>query len=395
MTARTNPGLLVPGVEQRAIPNTLFGMHVIGLGAHEAWPTVPFGFYRLSDATPRWHSLHVAKDSWYTDDTRGAGLARLRYILHMRDRKAAATPVLYTLGGGPDGGFPAWLKLARSRADTVQAWREHVSSLATQFRGQIKHWEIWNEFDCACFYRGSIDLMVQLTRAAREELLAVDARNVIVSPAVTGNGLKQLAAFLAAGGGQYVDVIAWHPNLPARPESYLPTLFAVRELMHAYSVEHLPLWATEGHPAAEDGVDPAAIVVRSYILLWATGHVNFNWYAWDVTDYDMPGEWVTLTKDGRPDQQAPAAIGYRKAFEWLVGRRVVSLRAVEDTWIAELESTTSQGPAWIVWAAGPDVYPFRIPIYAHALHRLNGATEPVRPGSDYMPEPSPALITSH
>lgn len=377
--------------EQRVVPASFFGMHAVGLGAHHSWPSVPFGVYRLMDATPRWHALHTSPNRWSSDVSRGTGLDRIRYVLDVRDANAPAVAALYTIAGGPDGGFPPWLKRAKSRQDTLHAWQTHVRRMGSAFRGRIRYWEIWNEFDCACFYRGGIDLLVELTRVAREELIAIDPTNVIVAPPVTSKGVLHLRAFLRAGGGRYVDVIAWHPDLPSRPETDTATIRRIRGALREQKLTHLPLWATEGHAAAEDGVDPAAIVVRSYIILWATGHANFSWYAWDITDYGDRRSWVTLSNRGRPDQPAAAAAGYRAAYDWLVGHRIVHVGTAGDTWVASIARSDGRS-AWIVWAAGRNVRPFVVPPGVHALYRIDGSSAPLAPGDSYRPTTSPVLL---
>jgi hypothetical protein len=365
-------------VRADVVPAELFGMHLLSpWSPGTVWPIAPVGLYRMVAATPRWCHLHLEGNRWAENPEAGTGLSRIRAVLDFRDEFAPDVPAMYTLGGGGDGrvgGFPAWL--ATSGADTLEAWRSFVREVGTRFRGRIRYWEVWNEPDSRTFYSGTVRQLVELTRIAAQELRAIDPANVIVGPAFTESGLAMMEAFLAAGGARDLDVLAWHQDNGARPEQDTVRIQAVRRMMEAHGVGHLPLWTTEGHARMEPGGDPAAIVARTYLVLWLYGVSSFSWYAWDVVDYgpDHPGPWVTLVTLNAAIPSA-AGVAYAEVARWLTGARVVDLRIEGPLWTVEL-ARPDGGPAWIVWHTGPGSRSFAVPEPVRFMTTLDGATTP-------------------
>jgi hypothetical protein len=362
---------------REVVPPQLFGMHLIRVWLPGVeWPAAPVGLYRLVDATPRWHHLHTGPGRWYDDTRQGAGMSRIHAALLFRDRHAAGTPALYTLGGGGDdrvagrwgGGFPRWFD---ARTDTLAEWRRYVREVGTRFQGRIRLWEIWNEPDCVCFYTGSIPQLVQLTRVAAEELRRIDPANRIIGPAFTDEGLAMMDAFYAAGGGRWVDIVAWHQTNRFPPEGDTVRVLAVRALMAKHGLAGRPLWTTEGHAIGHRGTSDAAILARTYLTLWLYGVSSFSWYAWDIAEYaPVPGhertQWVTLTDASY--RLKPAGVAYRELQRWLVGSRVTAFDIEGDVWIVG----TDRG--WIAWAAGPRVATWRVPPGMSRMRRLDGTS---------------------
>jgi hypothetical protein len=375
------------------IPATFFGMHLVSVWAPgTVWPPVPVGVYRLLNATPRWHALHEARTRFADDQAAGSGLSRIYAALLFRDQNGSSAAPIYTLGGG-DGaapsGFPTWLRGAR--ADTLAEWRRYVRTVGTRFRGQIRHWEIWNEPDCPCAYGGTTAQLVALTRAAAEELRAIDPANRILAPAFTQFGLDDMDAFLAAGGGAHVDVITWHQDNAAVPERDTTLIERVRGMMTRHGVGHLPLWTTEGHPRLARGGDPVAVMARTHLVLWLFGVKSFHWYAWDIGEYtDIAGPWVTLTERGHADRPTAAGRAYGVVARWLTGARVDALDIDGSRWVVTLTMPDGR-PGWIVWRAGPDAAEFAVPAAATRVHTLDGA-ERAWSGGAFSPVERPVLF---
>lgn len=377
------------------VPPLFFGMHLVKAWLPGVeWPATPFGLYRMVDATPRWHDLSTGPGRWADDTHAGTGMTRIEAVLLFRDRHGTGTPALYTLGGGGErvngrwqGGWPAWFT---ARTDTLAEWRRFVREVGTRFDGRITYWEIWNEPDCVCFYVGSVARLVELTRIAREELRAINPHNRIVAPAFTDEGLRMMDAFYAAGGGQWVDIVAWHQLNRFPPESDTAHINAVHEILRRHGLSDKPLWTTEGHSVAHRGTSDAAILARTYLTLWLYGVSSFSWYAWDFPEYGpvqgLEGiQWVTLTDHDY--RVRPAGIAYRELYDWLVGSRVTSFDVRGDTWLVG----TDRG--WIVWAAGTRVDPWPVPAGVQRLRRLDGTAHEWN-GSTYTPGPEPVFFPS-
>jgi hypothetical protein len=384
--------LSVPASE---IPSTFFGMHLISVWVPgTVWPPVPIGLYRLVDATPRWHHLSLSPGELHDDKVGGGGVSRIYAALLFRDRFGPGTPALYTLGGGGDdlrdgvwgGGWPQWLV-----TDSLDAWRSYVRTLGTRFKGDIRYWEVWNEPDCTCFYQGTPEMLAELTRIAAEELRAIDPSNVIIAPAFTEEsvGLGMMDDFLKAGGGRYVDIMAWHQLNRAEPEQDTTRIKEVLKIMERNGVGHLPLWTTEGHSLTKPGADDAAILARTYLTLWLYGVQSFSWYAWDMYEYDpLPGEaagpWVYLVEHGRRDQPTAAGVAYGELYRWMVGATVRSAEIKTGRWVVELDR------GWIVWQTGTRPVPWAVPGAVERVLHLDGSE--TLPGTEHTPTARPVFF---
>lgn len=96
---------------------------------------------------------------------------------------------------------------------------EFVTALLRRYRGRIRQFEIWNEFNNtagAIFWTGGVARLAAMARALHGAVRSVDPTVQVLSPSVTDNG-RALADFLNAGdsrggfGRQWVDGIACHP----------------------------------------------------------------------------------------------------------------------------------------------------------------------------------------
>jgi hypothetical protein len=375
------------------VPPHFFGMHLIKVWLPGvAWPAAPVGLYRAVDATPRWHDLSPGPGRWADNVQEGTGLSRIEAVLLFRDRHGPGTPVMYTLGGGGErvggrwqGGWPTWFTAS---TDTMGEWRRFVREVGTRFGGRIRYWEIWNEPDCVCFYVGTVQQLVELTRIASEELRAIDPSHRIVGPAFTDQGLAMMDAFYAAGGGRWVDVVAWHQYNRFPPEADTVRIRAARAIMQKHGIADKPLWTTEGHAVAHPSASDAAILARTYLTLWLYGVSSFAWYAWDIAQYTPleghpPTDWVTLTDTS--NRIRPAGVAYRELQDWLVGARATSFEIRGDAWLVG----TDRG--WIVWAAGRDAAPWPVPAAVARMRRLDGSSAPVT-GATYTPQPEPVFF---
>jgi endo-1,4-beta-mannosidase len=131
--------------------------------------------------------------------------------------------------------------------NNMSAWYNFVKTIAERYRGKITAWEIWNEEDLSYFWKGSVEEYVELIKYAYLALKEVDENNTVVMGGLAlgdaGVGSYNphfLEEFLELGGGQYVDVYAFHV--------YGDTLFQryeyMRNTLEKYG-EEKPLWVTE------------------------------------------------------------------------------------------------------------------------------------------------------
>jgi hypothetical protein len=183
--------------------------------------------------------------------------------------------------------------------------------------------------------------MVTLAQHASEIIKGVDPSAMILSPGVvSGSGPSWLDGFLSAGGGAYVDIIAFHGYWSSTAEDICNVVSSYQNVVKAHSMAAKPLWDTEASWAGRNGgiggltdiSQRAAFLAKYYILHWSLGVPRLVWYA-----YDGQSIWGQLW-----DSSAGLhgdGIAYREIYRWMVG---ASLRAPcskdqDGTWICNLD----------------------------------------------------------
>ncbi len=348
------------------IPSTLFGMHIHNLGSSTPWPQIQFHAWRLWDAHVAWMQLEPNKGTWDFS----------KLDLDVEQAQLHDVELLLTLGmtpkwasARPDERCPYGSSGCLAEPSDIGAWRDYVRTVATRYKGKIHAYEIWNEPNA--FFTGRTDQMVTLTREAEGILKAIDPQNIVVSPSATAGerGVQWLGDFLDAGGGNFVDVIAFHFYVsPQKPEAIAPLSVKVRAVMQSHGAGAKPLWNTETGYLMQDRMtrvlpSPAygnlvldepqqsAYVARAYIVGWASGISRFYWYAWD------DGYMGQTEADGKTLK--PSASAYGEIEQWLVGGRMVFCGAdAAQTWTCQLNRNNAN--QWIVWNANGTVN-FTIP----------------------------------
>ena len=197
---------------------------------------------------------------------------------------------------------------------------EFLTAIATHVAGKIKYWELWNEPQATPNYCGDIATMVTMAQHASRILKTIDPNAQILSPAANGDqrGPAWLAMFLAAGGSNYVDVIAFHGYWSANAEDVLAVISNFKAAMLANGAGSKPMWDTEsswagfGNTPAPNNSQQVGFIAKDYILHWSQGVSRFIWYA-----YDGGSVWLGSGApiQANPQQQYPIV----KLPEWLVG----------------------------------------------------------------------------
>lgn len=294
------------------------GMHTLSPTRH--WPAVPFGSMRPAGTTwgaiePErgkfdWHGL----DSWVAASQ--AHGVELDYVFLNTPQWASTHPEQKCNRGSIGCAAPP-------RDD---AWKEFITALVERYKGRIASYEMWNEPNAIGFFTGSPGEMEHLVSIAYPIIKSIDPGATVVSPAPSSTGwptpyAEWLDQFLAAGGGKYVDVIAWHAyagraNQPALPaEQIVDQIKEIRAVMAKHGVSDLPLWDTEGgwgnDSQLPDEQAQASFLARWYLIQFTHGVARAYWYQWDNP------KWGTLWREG--SGESPAALAYAKVYEWLNG----------------------------------------------------------------------------
>lgn len=325
MIREIDPELVGAAEGWHDVPRHFLGIHLNKLGRHNNWPSFDPGVVRMWGTATTWGELH---DRTSRVDWRGAHGTRLDYFVRHTHQRGRNASVMMTLGMTPvwasakgDNGACARSSFGERScmppAD-LSTWRAFVRELAERYPDErIDFWEIWNEADVPTHWLGSPQLMVELTRIAREEIRRVNPKAMLIGPNVTANGLRFLNDFLVHGGGQYVDGLSIHVYLGLGSKQAMSRLRNARQMMRGHGLD-LPIWNTESNTACIDDADPSvhkqagacdrrreATVMQAVLLHAAQGFENFTFYTWEGAELEINGvglvqaDFRTRTQLGR------------------------------------------------------------------------------------------------
>jgi hypothetical protein len=336
LTAVSTVTVTAPPALTHTVSPAMFGLHIQFLFSQPAsvWPAVPVGSWRLHDTRGvRWFEVQPTKTTW--------DFTLLDQYVTLGTQHGVA--VMLTLGQTPTWASArptetgAFQPGSAAEPSSIAYWQTYVRTVVTRYKGKIKAYEIWNEPDGKQYYSGTPQMMVTLAREAYSIIKQVDPAATVVSPGETG-GPYWLDPYLAAGGGNYADVIAYHFYTPATdpgPEELPLKIAAVKAVMAKYGQQSKSLWNTEfGYCMASsdgsvtdavcNGVLPgrhvlsadmgASYLARAYLIGAAYGITRFFWYSWD-------NKVLGLVQPDRATLK-PSAIAYREVRNWMVGSRV-------------------------------------------------------------------------
>lgn len=345
------------------IPLQYFGLHMHRADAGTAWPSIPFGSWRLWDAYVGWSQLEPVRGQWsFGKLDRYVAMAKITNVelllpLAMTPGWASARPQEASAYRPGNSAEPA----------SMDDWRAYVTAVGTRYKGRIRQYEIWNEPSDQSHYTGSVDKLVEMACEAHRILKAIDPVNMIVSPASAGGGrhIAYLDRFLAAGGKRCIDVVAHHFYVFQKPpEAMLPLIRDVRAVMKKNGVNHLPLWNTEtgwwienGDGTPEDAYitkggwrrlsqsgEAGDYVFRALLIGRSEGLARFYWYSWD----HRGGLGLTEASNGR---LKGIDAKWRQAVDLLTGSKDVNCSISGEVWQCRI-SYPDKPAASVSWVGG-------------------------------------------
>ncbi len=210
-------------------------------------------------------------------------------------------------------GTPAWATEsgASTAVPPLEYWGDFVFKIATQYKGRIKHWVIWNQPDItdptspSHTWDGSVEDYYHLLKEACQKIKAVDPAMQVHLAGLTytwdrDQGQAQYLARLldliladpqAAAENYYFDIVSYH--LYYHPRQMLDILTDVRSILDAHDLGSKPLWINETNaPPSDDYLEPlnaqpglkvtlqeqSAFVIQAFALALAGGaeRIAFN-----------------------------------------------------------------------------------------------------------------------
>jgi hypothetical protein len=369
------------------------------------WPSVPFGGLRLWDTSTGWAQVNTSDGSydWTTLDSFASAASQhgvdLLYNLARTPTWASSKPTdnscaYNTSNQGGPGQCDAPNDLNADGSGTDAHWIKWVSAVATRYKGQIKYYEIWNEFNTNGIWSPN-NTMQQLVRLEQDARCVVEgppagvscnpnsvftsgtaidpsARIVTPSPVGAHTQLAAVATNLGTffqtkvngyGGGTFSDVLGFHGYVGARPGTGLcpiaedvdTVIDDLNDTVNQFSqAVGKPWFNTEGgwSQAQDEGFldeqRQAAFLGRYFLLQDSLGVNRMYWYRWDAPDPSTGALWSIS------DGKSPAATAYGEISKWIVGATLTTACTPNGT-IWSCSFTRANGyKALAVWDASQD-----------------------------------------
>ena len=319
---------------------------------------------------PEWHSIQPRQGEWRWDHADSM-------VASARENGIQMTGVFayFAAWASADGG------MRRGPVKDIQYWRDYVRATTARYRNDIRHWEIWNEFN-GSFYQG-VDKPAEyaaLTVAAYEEAKKSDP-GIQIGMSVANFDVGFLDAAIKAGAADHFDFVCVHPyensgTLKSGGESgFLSLAGSLRRMLKANNQrEDIPLWISEAGVQSTIGPDPAADAVQAdglaklYVLALAQGFERVCWFEARGPAYGKGTDHGLIRKDWtiRPAYTAmqtlaknlgaaPAYAGWLKFGETGYGFVFGDVaNAVLVAWMPPegRESATFDGPVDVVSLSG-------------------------------------------
>jgi hypothetical protein len=311
-----------------------FGMHINNLT--NPWPTtvgIQFKNYRTHNSSATlWSQLNPSPGvyDWQWLDV---GLQKSEQYGSQVDFNFYFTPSWASsspsgaCGGNNGGCFPP-NDLNADGSGTDQHVKDFMTALMQHVgAGRFKYIEVWNEFNNGIEWSGSIAQLVRITKDVSAIAKSYDPNVKIIGPAETGDwvkagdneGMRYLGEFLAAGGGQYVDIIGLHGHV-INPEDIIARTNSALAQMAQYGQSGKPLFDTEGSWPIIRGLASdlqRGYLFREYLATLSTPTEVFYVYAYDIDNtanyWSTPNQQVTVNGEA-----------YKLFYGWLVGSTMTS-----------------------------------------------------------------------
>jgi len=279
----------------------LFGMHMTGgVTGAEPWPVDSISGVRLWDSNTPWSQLNPSQGTYnwsilniWLNHAQDHGVDVL-YTFGRTPQWASSNPNDSTCGNEPGSCDPP-NDLNADGTGTDQHWKDFVTAIATFSAGRIHYWEIWDEAPNPFRWNGTDAQLIRMASDARAIIHSIDSTAVITTPSGSlryANDMTWWSNYLAAGGGNFADVIAYHgyiqpgKGLPV-PEKLVSLLTQFNQILKTYGQSAKPVWDTEASwggtilTGLTDFDMQAGFTARFYLIHQSIGTQRLYWYEWE------------------------------------------------------------------------------------------------------------------
>ena len=346
-------------VQAGAITSAYFGTHILGPlerningeGIATAWPSWSPTTVRLWN-TYGYSSTKGAYDgiSWGSINTANGVYDWTVFDAMLAKHKAqGVTDLIYTFGY-----TPTWAGGGTNK-DQAPSDNTYLSTYATAVARRaiaqglpIRNWEVWNEPNNGTgTWIGTNAQMVGMAKTIYDAVKAVDPSYKVLTPSPQGNATIWMNGYLAAGGGAYADIMAFHGYTSAAPETIITLIDNYKNVFATHGQSSKPIWDTEAMDlTTSDPTLQAKFLAIYYLLHQAKGVERLYWYAYDA---DQGIEWLYRTGLN------PAGVADVQVHNWMLGA-VPGPLSKEGT-VYSLPLIKDGRTTLAVWnSAGPSAY---------------------------------------
>jgi len=345
-TANTASGTYV-------IPQDFFGLHINTFT--NGFPAQPFATQRLLNSNVNWGDIETSPgvydwrwlDQWVSQAQ--AHNVTLLYtfvdVPQFYSSKPTDASCTYTNKGLGACDPPSDLNADGTGTD--QAFRNFVTALVQHVGSKIQYFEIWNEANQPSVWQATdpvnhpFNQLIRMEQDASQIIKATNPNALILTPPPVGfpyGAPKWEAAFLAAGGANYADVVTFHSYVhkwiwgtQPVPENVAIAIHNMVVTMQKYSVTK-PLWITESgwgrvdKDGFTDETLQTAFTARYILLEQSAGVAHAYWYQWDSNaPYDSGTFFIP------PSTTRAPGVAYDQVYNWTAGATLTAPCAATGT----------------------------------------------------------------
>jgi hypothetical protein len=282
------------GAPRPALDSSYFGTHILGpletningSGVPTAWPSRSPTSVRLWDTYGYNFKKGAYEGILWKNITTSSGVYdwTLFDAVLAKHKAKGTTDLIYTFGK-----TPAWAG-GGTNGDQAPTNNQYLSEFATAVARRaiadglpIKDWEVWNEPNSGSgTWIGTNAQMVSMAQTIYNAVKGVNSTYNVLTPSPQGNSTSWMSAYLAAGGGAYADVMAFHGYTLAAPETIGTLIDSYKTVYAANGQSAKPIWNTESmNITTSDPTLQARFLAIYYLLHQAKGVARFYWYAYD------------------------------------------------------------------------------------------------------------------
>jgi len=253
--------------------------------------------------------------------------------------------------------------------EAQDAFVRYVTFIANRFKGAVKYYEVWNEWNIGVGVpgrpQGDASVYTRLLKKAYPALKAVDPGIVVLAGATSGVDLGFATRVFQAGGLSAMDGFSVHPYVyPYGPERALPLLDRVEEeARKASGGREFPIYATEigwvnvVGPKGSDEATVANYLSRVFLLFPTRSFMKGVWWFDRIDDGPDPQNGSHHFGLLRHDHSAkPAVCVLREVSKLLTDYKPISAqRQMNGVW----QATFGNGSQFVhaVWTEEPNKKP--------------------------------------